>query len=300
MRNAFALLLIVLALAACRPSPETAVPAAVLLETAGTLAERGFPAQAREMYMQVLAAPGLAAEERANAAYLLAELEMNRLGDPAGAYAHYLLAQTLGPSESAKGAVQTGMVAALERAGRSLAAADLLKDSTALVPPTAGAAGGKILATIGGKPVAEAEVRTALDAYPEAVKSQFQGDEGLKRFAQQYVAMRVVLDAARRAGLDKDAKVAARMAVMQEDLLKQAYLEREIAGKATVTETDARAWYEANKARFKDPKEQTETPYEQVREVCLNQARQQKQGELIDQAIERLLKAADAKFTDGN
>jgi tetratricopeptide (TPR) repeat protein len=298
MKNAFVLLSIALALVACRPAAETAVPASVLLETAGTLAERGFPAQAREMYLQVLAAPGLAAEERANAAYLLAELEMNKLGDPAGAYAHYLLAQTLGPSDTVRTGVQAGMVAALERAGRSLAAADLLKDSTALVPSTAPSGGGKTLATIGGKPVTEAEVKTALDAYPEPVKAQFQGDEGLKRFARQYVAMKVVLDAARRAGLDKDAKVAARMALMQEDLLKQAYLEREISGKVTITETDARAWYEAHKERFKDAEKQTETPFEQVKDLCLSQARQEKQAALIDQAIDRLLKAADAQFTD--
>jgi peptidyl-prolyl cis-trans isomerase C len=298
MKNAFVLLSIALALAACRPAAETAVPASVLLETAGTLAERGFPAQAREMYLQVLAAPGLAAEERANAAYLLAELEMNKLGDPAGAYAHYLLARTLGPSDGARQGVQAGMVAALERAGRSLAAADLLKTSTALIPTEPGAAAGRTLATIGGKPVTESEVKTALDAYPAQVKAQFQGDDGLMRFARQYVAMRVVLDAARRAGLDKDAKVAARMAMVQEDLLKQAYLEREIDGRVTVTESDARAWYEANKAKLKDPKDQTETPFEKVKDLCLNQARQQKQGELIDQAIERLMKAADAQFTD--
>ena len=292
-------LLVVVVLAACNPSSRTAVPAAVLLETAGTLAERGFPAQAREMYLQVLSAPGLPAEERANAAYLLAELELNKLSDPAGAYAHYLLAQTLGPSASAVTAVQIGMVASLERAGRSLAAADLLKNSTALVPAAAGAAAGKTVATIGSTPVTEAEVRIALDGYPDQVKSQFQGDEGLKRFARQYVAMKVILDAARRAGLDKDAKVAARMALMQEDLLKQAYLEREVAGKTTVTESDARAWYDANKDKLKDPKDQTETPFEKVRDLCMNQARQQKQAELVDQAIERLMKAADAKFTDG-
>jgi len=182
------------------PAAETAVPASVLLETAGTLAERGFPAQAREMYLQVLGATGLGSEERANAAYLLAELELNRLGDPASAYGHYLLAQTLGPSESASTAIQTGMVASLERAGRSLAAADLLKDSTALVP-AAPSAGGRTVATIGKTPVTEAEVKAALDVYPEQVKAQFQGEEGLKRFTQQFVAMKVVLDAARRAGL---------------------------------------------------------------------------------------------------
>ena len=297
MKQAIVVLSLVLSLAACRPAAETAVPASVLLETAGTLAERGFPAQAREMYLQVLGAPGLGSEERANAAYLLAELELNKLGDPASAYGHYLLAQTLGPSESASTAIQTGMVASLERAGRSLAAADLLKDSTALVP-AAPSAGGRTVATIGKTPVTEAEVKAALDVYPEQVKAQFQGEEGLKRFTQQFVAMKVVLDAAHRAGLDKDAKVAARMAMMQEDLLKQAYLEREIAGKVNVTESDARAWYDANKTKFKDPKNETETPFEKVKEVCMNQARQQKQGELIDQAIERLLKAADAKFTD--
>lgn len=297
MKNAFLPLLMLLALAACKPSPEAAIPAPVLLETAGTLAERGFPSQAREMYLQVLAAPGLDAEERANAAYLLAELELNKLGDPAAAYAHYLLAQTLGPSDSAAIGIQTGMVAALERAGRSLAAADLLKDSTALVPG-AKPAGGKTVATIGKTPVTETEVKTALDGYPEQVKAQFQGEEGLKRFTRQYVAMKVVLDAARRAGLDKDAKVAARIAMMQEDLLKQAYLEREIAGKVTVAESDARAWYEANKDKFKDPKDQSEMPFDKVKDVCMNQARQQKQGELIDQAIDRLMKAADAKFTD--
>jgi uncharacterized protein YjbJ (UPF0337 family) len=297
MKNAVILLLSALALAACRPASESAVPASVLLETAGTLAERGFPAQAREMFLQVLSAPGIASEERANAAYLLAELEMNKLGDPAGAYSHYLLAQALGPSESVKGAVQTGMGAARARAGRALAAADLLKDSTALVPE-ARPAGGKTLATIGGRPVTEAEVKAALDAYPEPVKGQFKGDEGLRNFARQYVAMQVVLEAARRAGLDRDAKVQQRLQVLEEDLLKSVYLEREVAGKAAATESDARAWYEANKERFKDPEDQTETPFEKVKEVCLNQARQEKQGVLIDQAIERLLTAADAKFTD--
>ena len=298
MKRTLIFLLSIFALAACRPSPEAAVPAAVLLETAGTLAERGFPAQSREMYLQVLAAPGLASEERANAAYLLAELELNKLGDPAGAYGHYLLAQTLGPSESVGTAVQAGMVAALERAGRSLAAADLLKNSTALVPAAPSAAGGRIFATIGSTPVTETEVKAALDAYPEQVKAQFQGADGLARFARQYVAMKVVLDAARRAGLDKDSKVATRLRMMEEDLLKSAYLEREVAGKTEVTESDARTWYEANKAKFKDPKDQTGTPFEKVKDVCMNQARQQKQGELIDRAIERLMKAADAKFTD--
>jgi len=275
-------------------APET-LSSERILETAGALKEKGFSVQAAHLYEQALEAPGFGEAERGNIAYLLADLELNKLADPATAYAHFLLAKNLVKDEALLKEIQQGMVAALERSGKSMAASQLLGDSTRLVPGS-GKPGDRPIARIGKTQIFESEARAALDELPEQVKGQFSGPDKFDKFARQYVASRVVLDAARRAGLDQDPRVKQRLAQLQDDVLKNAYVERELAGKVSVTESDARTYYQDHQSEFKDSKTGAVRPFDEVKESCLNMARYQKQSELLNQMMERLMKAADAEF----
>jgi hypothetical protein len=286
---------LLLFLVSCQRQAPSSLSAERILETAGALKEKGFSIQAARLYEQALEAPGLTEAERGNIAYLLGDLELNKLADPPSAYAHFLLAKNLVKDESLQKEIQQGMVAALERSGKSMAASQLLGDSTRLVTPAA-KPGEKAIARIGKTQIYEGEVRAALDELPEQVKGQFKEKEKFDQFARQYVASRVVLDAARRAGLDQDTRVKARLAQLQEDVLKNAYVERELAGKVTVTESDARTYYQDHQDEFKDSKTNAVRPFDEVKEACLNMARYQKQSELLNQMIERLMKAADAEY----
>lgn len=282
-------------LLSCGAKPPETLSSERILETAGALKEKGFAIQAARLYEQALEAPGLSEAERGNIAYLLGDLELNKLADPASAYAHFLLAKNLAKDESLQKEIQQGMVAALERSGKSMAASQLLGDSTQLVKPEA-KPGEKVIARIGKTQIYEGEVRAALDELPEQVKGQFKDGEKFEQFAKQYVASRVVLDAARRAGLDKEPRVKARLGQLQDDVLKNAYVERELAGKVTVTESDARTYYQDHQNEFKDSKTNAVRPFDEVKESCLNMARYQKQSELLNQMIDRLMKAADAEY----
>ena len=75
-------------------APET-LSSERILETAGALKEKGFSVQAAHLYEQALEAPGFGEAERGNIAYLLADLELNKLADPATAYAHFFLPRIL-------------------------------------------------------------------------------------------------------------------------------------------------------------------------------------------------------------
>lgn len=269
-------------------------PGEILVGTAGVLKERGFHAQAAELYRQILLSPEVPMEEKGNVAFMLAELELNELDDPESSYAHYEMASGIVQSGDLLKEIQKGKVAALERTGRSIAATRALGTATDLVEKQERQ--GKPLARIGKEEIYEPEVKKQLDLMPERIKARFRDEEGFREYVRQYVASRLLLDAAKRAGLDRDPRVLEQMASLKDEVLQNAYMERELQGKLNVTELDAREYYRKNQDQFKDSESGNITPFEQVKDTCLRVVEFQKRTEITNNVLNRLVEAADVEF----
>ncbi|HPR65198.1 MAG TPA: hypothetical protein PK014_13390 [Thermoanaerobaculia bacterium] len=275
-----------------------ALPAESLLELAGQLKQEGLLPQAARLYEQTLFAPGLSSDQRGKTAFMLAELEFNDLDDPESAYTHYLMADRWVQDESLRSQIQKQKVAALERSGRSMAASRVLKESTDLKAedrPSPGD-GERIVATIGKREVGESEVRAALDRLPPERKSAFSGKDGFARFVDNYVASLVLVDAAKRAGLDSDPSVQERFSRLKDEVLTNAYLERELKGKISVDEVEVRRYYEEHKKQFTDSESGAVAPFEEVREACANAVRFTKQSQAVNALLGRLYKASSVEI----
>lgn len=302
MNKIFCIVSVALLLSGCsgrediRSSEERSVE--ILLETAGVLKQRGFYAEAVEIYRDVLRRGIVTDEELGNVACLLAELELEQMNDPERAYAHYLLAEKLVANQDTMQMISKGKVAALERSGRSVAATEALQEATDLIRKEKKSGGeGPVVATIGDRKIHQSEVKHAFDRLPESLKKEFGGEEGFSDYLRQYVASEVLLKAAERAGLDRDPQVQERLSLMRREVLKNAYMERELAGKLTVGDLEARRYYRDNQDLFRTGQDSLK-PYEEVREFCLNAARAQKQSQLTGTLIQRLFQASDVEFTD--
>ena len=108
-----------------------------------------------------------------------------------------------------------------------LAGGQVLAQVTPVAPP-----GDPVVARVDGEPILLSDVMAAIRELPEELR----GTPPQRLFPvliDQLIAQRALVSAARRAGLDQDPEVRARVRRAEEQELQQALLTREIAGRVT-------------------------------------------------------------------
>lgn len=261
------------------------LPYEAYLKAAGALKEQGFYAQSQKLYEGLLSAPGLPHTLRGNVAYLLGKMELEHLEEPASAYAHLLLAEEWVERRLQK-EIQKLKVSALERSGQSYQAAQLMKESVSLNPEEKQ---GKVVARIGKEEITDEEVRSAFDRLPPTLREPYR-DKGWKGYVPDYVSQKLLVRAAKRAGLDKDPRVLKMWELWKEELLKNAYLQREIQPKISVTELEARAYFQEHPKMFSGKK------FEEVRQLCFDKVQKEKESKAMKALITRLMQAEHAEI----
>ncbi len=114
----------------------------------------------------------------------------------------------------------------------------------------------KIIAGIDGRPVMESEFMTYLNVtYTPQQRMQIGMNEGtLERVQENYLKTRLLAAKARKDGLDKGLAYARKREVLEMDLLVQTLFQRDgakLQEKSTVSDSDVKAYYEKNLAKFK-------------------------------------------------
>lgn len=111
---------------------------------------------------------------------------------------------------------------------------------------------GEVLARINGKAITMDDFKREQEKLPPYVKASLGTVEGKKQFLDNLVTRELIQAKAEKSGMDKDQAVISKLEEMKKTLMIEALLKKEIEGKATFTEKDAEAYYNAHKDEFKD------------------------------------------------
>ena len=141
------------------------------------------------------------------------------------------------------------------------------------------------VAEVGGTAITLRQFAEFLDGLPAEEKKMAGTREGKLALLQNFVAIDLIVNAARRQGLDRDRKVVDLVSRFEKNVLAQAYVSSELGENLTMTPSDVRLYYEANKQKYED------RPFEEVQEKVIGDFQQQKYQEAISIMFERLSKA---------
>jgi peptidyl-prolyl cis-trans isomerase C len=109
-----------------------------------------------------------------------------------------------------------------------------------------------IVIAAGDIAIRQSEFESALKTLP-AEYQQYASGPGKRQFADDYLRMKMLAAEGTKAGLDKDPSVLRQLALMRENLIAQAQLEKIETG-ITVSDADLQKTYEAQKAQYEKVK----------------------------------------------
>src|SRR4029453_943887 len=123
--------------------------------------------------------------------------------------------------------------------------------STSIAPPNPAANGsdnGKVILTVGSEKITEKEYETFIEALPDQFKAQARGPQK-RQVAEQLVRVKLLAQAARQRGLDKDMATQARINFQPENLLAGA-LFTNLQSQAKVDDAAVRKHYDEPQSEY--------------------------------------------------
>lgn len=132
-----------------------------------------------------------------------------------------------------------------------VASIGVAQDKPAASAPAAAQADPIVMAA-GGLSIRQSEFEAALKSLPAEYQQYAQGP-GKRQFAEDYLRMKMLAAEGTKAGLDKDPDVLRQLALMRENLIAQAQLEKIETG-ITVSDADLKKTYDAQKAQYEQVK----------------------------------------------
>jgi len=139
------------------------------------------------------------------------------------------------------------LVSALKKLGREKEAIALLDELTALKPRSQ--AGSKLMAKIGEREITQKDLEIALSNEPEAIRENFSGEDGLKRYLEHYLFSWLLYQSALEEGIvDKNAEQG--LEALKRNYLAELYYQKKILGEIEITDQELRDYYEKHKEEF--------------------------------------------------
>lgn len=109
-----------------------------------------------------------------------------------------------------------------------------------------------IIIAAGEVTIRQSEFEAALKTLPEQYQ-QYASGAGRKQFAEDYLRMKMLAAAGMKAGLEKDPEVIAQLALMRENLVANAHLQRIEKG-IVLTDEDLKKLYDGKKSEYEQIK----------------------------------------------
>jgi peptidyl-prolyl cis-trans isomerase C len=122
----------------------------------------------------------------------------------------------------------------------------------AAAPAAATASADPIVIAAGDITIRQSEFESALKTLPEQYQQYAMGP-GKKQFAEDYLRMKMLASAGMKAGLDKDPDVVKQLALMRENLVANAQLQK-IEDNIKLTDEDLKKVYDTNKNQYEQVK----------------------------------------------
>jgi len=281
-----ALLLVLIALAAVnltlRPAAplgaDNAVAASLsseqVKELAGKLAQRNLYTRAAEVWQDYLQRSELTEVERAKTMFQIANL-LEKAGLYDKAIEFYYRSETVAKLDELKPQINSHIKDCFEKLGKFSALRYELMDRTSLESkPVAGA---KVVAEIGPQKITEADLDAMIESDIEnqlepmaafmtaeqmneqekRLLEQYKSPGAKQQFLQNWLAQEVLYRQALQEELAQKPEARELIDRLTRGALSQLVMNKELASKINITETDIQTYYTANKDKFVDPAKAT-------------------------------------------
>jgi hypothetical protein len=290
---------LVLKLTEKKTSPErtsSAMSAEQTKQLAEKLAQRNLYERAAEVWQDYISSARLTGEELAKALYQTATmLEKANLYDRAIEY--YYRSEAAAKLDELASQINSHIKECFEKSGKFSALRYELMERTSLKAQESPA--GKIIAEIGAEKITEADLDAAIEKNidnqlravaeflaPEQLKEQkaktlerFKDPQVRSQFLQGWIAQEILYRQALEENLAERPEVKQLINDMVRGALSQKLMDRQLADKINITETDLRTYYEANKdkyvERIADPNDPNDPNKVEQRQKSFDEARQE-------------------------
>jgi len=111
------------------------------------------------------------------------------------------------------------------------------------------------LAIINGKPLTVSEFDLRWSQLPEYARKKYPGMEGRKKFLDELIDREVLLQEAKKRGIDRDRALLERLERFKERSLLDVLMREEVDSRVTVSTQEMKAYYEASPGSFTAPDE---------------------------------------------
>ena len=113
----------------------------------------------------------------------------------------------------------------------------------------------KALAVINGKEITSSEFDLRWSQIPEFARKMYAGAEGRKRFLDELITRELLLQEAKRRGIDRERTLLERIERFKERSILDVLMREEVDARITVTQEEIKAYYDANRGSFTTPDE---------------------------------------------
>jgi len=279
------------------PAPES------LKKLASTLESKGLWEGAADAYQRYLDEATLSDAERAAVSYHLGVLCLDHLANPAKAAQYLIMARQLAGEEGVGRDADKKIVEALERLGKSLDAQKYLDEATGIESPQKKKPGSEVVvAKVGDHEITMRDLEDEIQMLPPNLQQQMMTSQGKLEFLQGMVAKELMLEAAKREGVENDPEVKRFQERAMAAAIIARYQDREIDRKIRIAEADVRNYYNAHSSEFvkKDEKGREERlSYEQAKESARAKLLDERRRALLDELLNRLQRAQKVEiFSD--
>lgn len=239
-------------------------------QLASKLAQRNLYMRAAEVWEDYLSGRNVGEVERAKVLFEIGTL-LERGNHYDEAIEYYYRSETVAKLDELEAQINSHIKDCFERLGKFSALRYELMDRTSL--EAASQAGGKIVAEIGAEKITEADLDTIIEGnidnqlepmteFMSAEQLNEQKKEMLKRyrnaevrrqFLQGWLAQEILYRQALEEGLGEEAEVKKLLGDLARGVLSQRVMNRQLAAKINITETDIQTYYDANRDQYVEP-----------------------------------------------
>ncbi|MGA7828166.1 MAG: peptidylprolyl isomerase [Geobacteraceae bacterium] len=114
-----------------------------------------------------------------------------------------------------------------------------------------GKSDGKVLANVNGNVITTQDFKNEVDRLPPYLKPMVQSPQGKKELLDSMVVREIILEQAKKDGVDKSKEVAERLKDLRKRLIVETYLKKKVEQEALVSDAELKKFYDANKDKFK-------------------------------------------------
>lgn len=129
----------------------------------------------------------------------------------------------------------------------------VVAEETVAPTPETRSAERKVVAEVNGEPIYLDDLERVWNNLPEAYRTQFPG--GMKDLLEQFIRQVLLLQEARKAGLESDPEVVRQIEEIKKQILIREIIKREIIDKVQVSEEEIQKEYNANPAQYTEPEQ---------------------------------------------